>query len=95
MHVASKGSYIFIFFLLLGLTGLTVYCAFIDFGFLNTPIALAIAMGKGALVVLFFMHLRHSPALVVLFAGASIVWLGIMFSLTLADYLSRADAVGW
>ena len=95
MHVASKKSYALILALLLGLTALTVYAAFINFGAFNTPIALGIACLKALLVVLFFMHLRASPPLVVLVAVASVVWLGIMFSLTLADYLSRSTVAGW
>jgi hypothetical protein len=35
------------------------------------------------------MHLLHSPKLVWLVAGGTIVWLIIMFVLTLADYWSR------
>ncbi len=44
---------------LLVLTLVTVYAASFDFGPVNIWIALAIAVLKGSLVVLFFMHLRY------------------------------------
>ena len=44
---------------LLILTGITVWTANMDFGNYNIVIALVIALIKGSLVVLFFMHLRY------------------------------------
>lgn len=44
---------------LLILTGITVWTAGMDFGNYNIVIALVIALIKGSLVVLFFMHLRY------------------------------------
>src|SRR5438309_10501449 len=56
----------------------------------HTPIAFAIAGVKGLLVLLFFMHLWHSPRLIWLVAFGSLLWLAIMMVLTFADYLSPA-----
>ena len=44
----------------------TVGAAGQDFGALNTPIALAIAVTKATLVILFFMHVKYSPRLTTL-----------------------------
>jgi cytochrome c oxidase subunit 4 len=41
--------------------------------------------------MLYFMHLRYSSHLTILFASAGVFWLGIMLALTLSDYVSR----GW
>jgi len=71
------------------LTLLTVFTALAPMGGLHTPVAMGIALAKAILVFLFFMHLLHSPKLVWLVAGGTVVWLGIMFALTLADYLTR------
>jgi len=40
--------------------------------------------------MLYFMHLRHSARLVWVFVGAGFAWLGIMFVLSLGDYLARS-----
>ncbi len=68
---------------------MTVAIALIDLGSLNIVAALAIAVTKMILVVLFFMHVRWSSRMVWLFASGGLVWLAILFMLTMADFLSR------
>jgi cytochrome c oxidase subunit 4 len=72
-------------------TILTVIAAFINLGNLNFPVAITIAVFKATLVVLFFMHVMYASKLTKLIVGVAFFFLGIMLSLTLADYLSR----GW
>ena len=48
-------------------------------------------MLKATLVVLFFMHVKYSPTLTKLVVIASIVWLCMLFGVTMMDYLTR----GW
>jgi cytochrome c oxidase subunit 4 len=55
----------------------------------HTSLGLAIALTKATLVVLFFMHVLHSPKLTQVVIWITIYWLGILFVLTLTDYLSR------
>jgi cytochrome c oxidase subunit 4 len=76
---------------LLGFLVLTIASAYMNLGPLNTMVAMSISVAKGALIVLFFMHLRYSKPLIWVFAGAGLFWLGIMFALALSDYLTR----GW
>ena len=57
----------------------------------NTVAALAIAVVKMLLVVLFFMHVKYSPGLTRLVIVAGFFWLAIMIALTLSDELAR----GW
>lgn len=90
-HVAPVKMYIGIFLALMVGTAVTVLVAFFDFGFMNNVVMLAIAIAKALLVVLFFMHVRWSSRLTWVVAGAGFFWLLIMFSLTMADYMSR----GW
>jgi cytochrome c oxidase subunit 4 len=73
------------------LTAVTVAVAYLDLGPLNTVAALAIAATKAALVILYFMHVRYSPSLTKLVVAGSFLWLFIMLSITMSDYISR----GW
>lgn len=87
----SVTGYLAVFGTLLALTALTTGVAFIDLGGVgNVAVALTIAIAKAVLVALYFMHLRYSSRLTMLFAAAGILWLGIMIALTLSDYLSRS-----
>ena len=90
-HVASIKSYIAIFVTLLVFTGITIAVAYIDLGVMNTVAALLIAGFKASLVVLYFMHLKHSHPLSKLFWVAGLLWLAILLTFTMNDYLTR----GW
>jgi cytochrome c oxidase subunit 4 len=70
----------------------TTASAFVPLGSLNLPISLGIAVAKALIVLLFFMELRASRALVRTFAAAGFFWLMIMIVLTGADYWHRTDA---
>ena len=88
-HVTSLPVYFGIFAALIVLTIATVLVSQINLGLLNTPIALAIAVVKGTLVVLFFMHVIHSTRLTWVVIISSFLWLSLLFVLTFADYLTR------
>jgi len=89
-HVVTPArTYYAVFVALLVLTALTYVVATQDFGWLNTPIALAVALGKASLVVIFFMGLRYNTPLTKVVAVAGLFWLLILFGLTLNDYLTR------
>ncbi len=79
-----------IFLTLLVLTAITVFAAMRDFGALNTPIALAIAITKASLVITFFMAVRYNTPLTKVVVISGFVWLLILFGLGLNDYLTRA-----
>jgi cytochrome c oxidase subunit 4 len=82
-------TYFTIFAALMVLTGLTVWASFQHLGIWNTPVALGIAVLKATLVALFFMHLRYSPKLTSLVIASSLLWLVILFAITMSDYVSR------
>ncbi|SRR6266542_2795048 len=89
-HIASKQLYLAVFAALAALTVLTVVVSFIDLaGPLHVSVALLIATGKALLVALFFMHVLYSRRLIWLVACAAVLWLGILFTLTFSDYISR------
>lgn len=90
-HVTSPTVYISIFLALMVLTAITVLVAFQDLGPMNDVVALAIAVTKATLVILFFMHIRHSTPFTKLVVISGFVWLLILITITLADYFTR----GW
>ncbi|MBV9075237.1 MAG: cytochrome C oxidase subunit IV family protein [Acidobacteria bacterium] len=89
-HIVSPKLYVTIWIILLIFTGLTVFAAFQNFGVGNPIIALAIAVTKATLVVLFFMHVKYSPKMIALVIGCGLFFLSILMVLTCSDYLSRA-----
>jgi cytochrome c oxidase subunit 4 len=87
--ITPVGTYAAVFVALLVGTGLTVYVAYFDFGFLNTAIALGVAVAKASLVVWYFMGVRYNTPLTRVVVVAGFFWLFIMFGLGMSDYLSR------
>jgi cytochrome c oxidase subunit 4 len=90
-HVAPVKLYLGVFGILMIGTLLTVVVAFYDLGALNNVVMLTIACVKALFVVLYFMHVRWGTRLTWVVVASGFVWLLIMFSLTMTDYLSR----GW
>ena len=85
--------YLGVFAALMVGTVLTVLAARMDFGAMNTPVALTIACSKAALVILYFMHVKYGEKLVKLMVVVSIAFLAILFLITLSDYWTR-NALG-
>ena len=90
-HLSPKSTYYAIFGALMVFTAITVGVAFVNLGRLNFPVAIAIAITKATLVILFFMHAKYSSRLTKLVIGGAFFFLAILLSLTMTDYLSR----GW
>jgi cytochrome c oxidase subunit IV len=83
-------TYITVWAGLLILLGLTVGAAYIPLGPFNTITAISIAVTKAVIIGLYFMHLRYSPRLMWVFAGAGFFWLMILFALAMGDYATRS-----
>jgi cytochrome c oxidase subunit 4 len=90
-HVAPKSLYITIFLALMVGTVLTVAVTYVHLGAFNLTVALAIAVTKAMLVILFFMHLKYSPKLIKVTFGAAFFFFMIMIVITLSDYLTRGE----
>lgn len=88
-HVTPIRVYLLIFGALMVGTALTVWAAFLDLGAFNDIVAMAIAATKATLVVLYFMHVRHSTRLTKITVVAGFLWLAILVALTLSDYFTR------
>ena len=88
-HVLPKSTYYLIFFSLMVLTAITVAVAFVNLGSLNFPIAIAVAITKATLVVLFFMHVKYSSRMTKMVVGLAVFFLLVMLGLTMTDYATR------
>jgi cytochrome c oxidase subunit IV len=87
--IISRKTYLLIYAALLALLGATLAVAYIPLAGLNTLLAVVVASIKAVLVILYFMHVRHSSTLTRLFVIAGFVWLFILIGLTFSDYLTR------
>ncbi len=88
-HIVPAKVYFLIFGALMVLTATTIGVAYLDLGPLNNVIMLTIAMSKAMLVALYFMHLRYSDKLLPIFAVGALMWLLILITLTMSDYMTR------
>ncbi len=79
--------------LLLILTVVTVAVSKIDFGNLNIWFALGIAVVKGSLVVLFFMHLKYDRPFNGLVFVTSLAFVALFISLALTDTKEYAHQI--
>ena len=78
---------------LLILTVVTVLAAEIDLGEFNIWIALAIAVLKGSLVLLFFMHLKYDRPFNGIIFVTSLVFVALFISFALTDTSEYAPDV--
>ena len=89
----ALGVYVAVWIALLALLGGTMFAHAMTTRYamptLGTAVGLGIAVVKAALVIWFFMHLRHHAGMTRVAAGAALLWLGLLLTLTLCDYLTR------
>ena len=81
--------YFAVFGALMILTALTVWVAFQDFGWLNNVIAIGIAVIKGTLVVLYFMHVRYSSRLTKSVLIVAIFFFLVLIAFVMSDVWTR------
>ena len=68
---------------------LTLVIAYVPMGLVTPAAGIVIAFVKAGLVILLFMELAKARPLIRLAAMAGVVFLAVLFALTLADVLSR------
>jgi cytochrome c oxidase subunit IV len=89
-HVVPPRVYLAIFAALLVLTGLTVWVAFQHLGDpWNDVVAMAVAVTKATLVVLFFMHVKWGSPMVKLSVLTALLVLALLVGVTWSDYWAR------
>ena len=68
---------------------LTVAMSFVNMGPFNPIVAVAIAIVKAVLIVLFFMNTWYNTRLTWIFVSLSFFWMLILFGMFLPDYFAR------
>jgi len=87
-HVpVTLSSYVMVWVALLVLTVVTIVAASLHFGAFSVLAAIVIATIKGALVLLYFMHLRYEERLFLIMLGVALITLAIILVLTYVDYI--------
>lgn len=90
-HIVPLRVYYLVFGALLVLLGLTYAVYLADWGVWSIVLGVLIAVVKALLIIFYFMHVRYSPRLVLLFALSGFIWLAILIGPVIGDYVSR----GW
>lgn len=92
-HIVQPKTYATVFGGLVILMVATVLASYVHIPFPggNILLAMAIAICKALLIVLFFMHVKYSSKIVWVYAAAGFLFLIILVGLTMNDYLARTD----
>src|SRR5512140_864840 len=90
-HPITPRTYVGVFLTLLVLTGVTTGVAYIDLYRFNIVVAIAIALTKTALVILYFMHVKFSSKATKIYIAVALSWLAILIAGTAHDVFTR----GW
>jgi cytochrome c oxidase subunit IV len=93
-HVVSPLILLGVFAVLMVLTILTVAVTKIDLGYnANLALALAIAVVKAVLVVMYFMHLRYDSIFYTAIVVACLVFIGVFIGMTIIDTAQYAPVL--
>ena len=95
-HITAPIVYFRTYIVLLLLMFLTMFASFQDYGAANNFIAMAIATTKALMVIAYFMQVKGSTRLTLIWAALGFCWLPFLFC-TLVDYLTRSwlPTIGW
>ncbi len=88
-HIQSYGKLLSILFILLTLTGFTVFISRVDLGSANIWVALVVASVKAGFVLLYFMHLKYESILIKSSFLTTIGFLGILIGFMFWDIAFR------
>jgi caa(3)-type oxidase subunit IV len=78
--------------LLLVLTAISIWSAFLGLGLYAPVIEFGIAATQAAILFILFMRLKGPPSLKWVFAGSGFFWLMFLYGLSMTDYATRR---GW
>jgi cytochrome c oxidase subunit 4 len=88
-HIVNTKTYIFVWVVLLCLTGLTIKAAQMKMGEWSMVANIAIASMKASLVLWFFMHLKYEKRLFKLLIFVPLITISIIIGLTFFDIWYR------
>ena len=85
--IGNRFTYFLVFIALMVGTAVTVTVTYIHLepAWLNLPVALAIAVTKAMLVIMFFMHLKDHPKLLKVTFAAAFFFFALLNAHTLSD----------
>jgi len=89
MQSSRHTLYYVTFSALLVLLAVTVGVSFLELGAWAAAAAMTVAVAKTVLIVLYFMHVRYEVPLVRVFVIAGFLWLVILLTFLMSDYLTR------
>lgn len=89
-HLISVQTYALVFGALIVGTIVTVLVAQVDFGAMNTVIAMLVATVKASLVLAYFMHLKYDNVMNRVIFGSGFLFLLLLFGFSVADIYTRA-----
>jgi cytochrome c oxidase subunit IV len=84
--------YVVAWLVLIVLTGVSLWTAFLGLGKYGPVIEFCIAVTQAAVVFILFMRLKGPPSLKWILAGAGFFWLMFLYGLSAMDYVTRQ---GW
>jgi cytochrome c oxidase subunit IV len=90
-HTTPLRHFIWVLVALLSLLALSAGSALIKLGTFNTVINLGISVIKTLLVMSVFMHETQARNLTRLASALGFIWLAMLISLSLFDFLTRAE----
>ena len=93
-HITPISTYLIVFAGLMVLLALTLLVGYTNFGAFDKTVTLVVAIVKAALIMLFFMHLRHSSGLVWIFGLLGFFFFIIMILIAMGDYIARGSIPG-
>lgn len=93
-HIIPFDVYIKVIAALLVLTVVTVAASRVDFGAMNTVIAIFIASVKASLVLAYFMHLKYDDRLYLVAFGTGVFFLILLWFFSFVDYFTRLTQGG-
>ena len=88
-HIVPVKIYWAVFISLLVLTVVTAAIAYVDLGRFNLMVAMAIAIFKASLVILFFMHVKYSTKLTKTIVASGFLFFLVLVFFTMTDLLTR------
>jgi cytochrome c oxidase subunit 4 len=92
-HIIPISVYVGVLLILLVGTVITVAVAQVDFGAMNTVIAMLVATVKASFVLAFFMHLKYDNLLNRVIFGSGFFFLMLLIAFSAADIFTRVAVV--
>lgn len=81
--------YVWLVIALQALLLISIGTSFVNLGFFNIVIRLAVAVTMALLLMVFFMHETPARTLTIMVSAVGFLWLAILVGLSLADFMAR------